>query len=129
MAFMAVGLFASAGIAALAVDMGYLYILKSRLQTTADVSALAAVRQLPDQTALRNTALAYAPKNMAASDHGNVLVTADVVTGYWASAARTFTAAADPVNAVQVTTRRSQDNGNAAPTFFAHLMGIDDAKS
>ena len=91
--FMAIGLLASMSLAALAVDMGYLYILKNRLQTTADVAALAAVRQLPDQNALRTTALDYAPKNMAASAHGNVLVTGDVVPGYWNSSARTFTAA------------------------------------
>ncbi len=123
--FMAIGLFASAGVAALAVDMGYFYLLKERLQTTADVAALAAIRQLPDQNALRTTALAYAPMNMSASEHGNVLVNADVVTGYWNSGARTFTAAGLPVNAVQVTTRRSQGNGNAAPTFFASIAGFD----
>ena len=125
MAFIAICLFASAGMAALAVDMGYLYILKSRLQTTADVAALAAVRQLPDQNALRTTALDYAPKNMAASAHGNVLVTGDVVTGHWNPGPRTFTAAGLPVNAVQVTTRRSQANSNTAPTFFAHIIGFD----
>ena len=126
LAFMAIGMFASAGMAALAVDAGYLYILKSRLQTTADVAALAGVRQLPDQNALRTTALAYAPKNMAVSDHGNVLVTGDVVPGFWNSGSRTFTAAGLPVNAVKVTTRRTQGNGNAAPTFFARIVGFGD---
>ncbi len=125
MVLMAIGLFASAGMAALAIDMGYFYLLKGRLQTTADVSALAAIRQLPNQDALRASALEYAPKNMAASEHGSVLVTADVVPGHWASGTRTFTAAANPVNAVQVTTRRSQANGNTAPTFFAHIIGFD----
>ncbi len=122
---MAIGVFASVGMAALAVDVGYLYILKSRLQTTADVAALEAVRQLPDQNALRTTALDYAPKNMATSDHGNVLVTGDVVTGHWNPGPRTFTAAGLPVNAVQVTTRRSQANGNTAPAFFARIIGTD----
>ncbi len=123
--FMAFGLFASAGLAALAIDAGYLYLLKGRLQTTADVAAMAAVRQLPDQNALRTTALDYAPKNMAASAHGNVLVTGDVVTGHWNPGPRTFTAAGNPVNAVRVVTRRSQANGNTAPTFFASIIGFD----
>ncbi len=132
--FMAIGLFASVGMAALAVDVGYLYILKNRLQTTADVAALAAVAEIPgydevgevpDQDAMRATALQYAPKNMPASEHGSVLATADVVTGNWDPSTRTFTAAGNPVNAAQVVTRRSQANGNTAPTFFAHLMGID----
>ncbi len=35
-AVMGVGLVMAAGIAALAVDMGYLYVLKGRLQATAD---------------------------------------------------------------------------------------------
>ncbi len=125
MVLMAIGLFASAGMAALAIDMGYFYLLKGRLQTTADVSALAAIRQLPSQDALRASALEYAPKNMATSEHGSVLTNADVVPGFWSSTTRTFTAAANPVNAVQVTTRRSQANGNTAPTFFAHIIGFD----
>ncbi len=123
--FMAIGLFASMSLAALTVDIGYLYILKNRLQTTADVAALAAVRHLPDQNALRATALAYAIKNMSASEHGSVLVNADVVTGNWNPGPRTFTAAGLPVNAVQVTTRRSQANSNTAPTFFGRIVGFD----
>ncbi len=125
MLLMAIGLLASASMAALAVDMGYFYLLKTQLQTTADVSALAAVRQLPDQNALRATALAYAIKNMSASEHGSVLVNADVVTGNWDSGSRTFTAAGTPLNAVQVVTRRSQANGNAAGTFFARIIDQD----
>ncbi len=54
---MAIVLFPAAVVTALAVDMGYFYLLKGRLQTTADVAALAAVRQLPDQNALRTAAL------------------------------------------------------------------------
>jgi len=106
LALMAIGLFASAGIAALAVDIGYFYLLKGNLQTTADVSALAAVRQLPDEEAARTTAVAYAIMNMPTSAHGNVLASTDVVTGNWDSGTRTFTAAGTPLNAVQMVTRR-----------------------
>lgn len=122
---MAIGLFTSAGIAALAVDIGYFYLLKDRLQTTADVSALAAVRQLPDEDAARTTAVAYAVMNMPTGAHGNVLATADVVPGNWDSGTRTFSAASTPLNAVQVVTRRSQANGNAAGTFFAKIIQND----
>ena len=76
--FIAIALFASAGVAALAVDMGYFYLLKGRLQTTADVAALAAVRQLPDQNALRTAALEYAPKNMPTYSVYTVNVTPNV---------------------------------------------------
>ncbi len=124
MLLMAIGLLASASMAALAVDMGYFYLLKTQLQTTADVSALAAVRQLPDEDAVRTSALEYAAKNMATNAHGNVLVNTDVVTGNWDSDTRTFTPAGAPINAVQVITRRSQASGNAARTFFANVFGF-----
>ena len=102
MAFMAVGLFSSAGMAALAVDISYFYLLKVQLQTSADVAALAAVRELSDEDAMRTTAVAYAAKNMPTSEHGNVLANADVVMGNWDAGTGTFTAAGTPANAVQV---------------------------
>ncbi|MGH6920652.1 MAG: pilus assembly protein TadG-related protein, partial [Geminicoccaceae bacterium] len=48
---------------ALAVDGGQLYVLKSKLQRTADAAALAAASQLPDETDARAEALEYALKN------------------------------------------------------------------
>jgi hypothetical protein len=125
MLLMAIGLLASASMAALAVDMGYFYLLKTQLQTTADVSALAAVRQLPDEDAARTAAVAYAVLNMPTSEHGSVLATSDVVPGNWDTGSRTFTAAGTPLNAVQVVTRRSQANGNAAGSFFARIIDRD----
>ena len=125
MLLMAIGLLASASMAALAVDMGYFYLLKTQLQTTADVSALAAVRQLPDEDAARTAAVAYAALNMPTSEHGSVLAASDVVPGNWDSGSRTFTAAGTPLNAVQVVTRRSQANGNAAGSFFARIIDRD----
>ena len=126
MAFMAFGLFVSAGLGALAMDMGYLYIVKSRLQVAADVAALAAVRQLPDEAAAQSTALTYAVKNMPASAHGGVLVNADVVLGNWDSNSNTFTPAGVPVDAVRIVTRRSGDNGNAVGLFFGRIIGFDE---
>ena len=125
MVFMAIGLLASVGMAALAVDISYFYLLRGQLQTTADVSALAAAGELPDEDAARTAAVAYAVKNMPTSAHGNVLATADVVTGNWDAGTRTFTPAGTPANAVRVVTRRSQANGNAAGTFFAKVQGTD----
>ncbi len=124
-AIMGIGLVMAAGLTALAVDMGYLYGLKGRLQTTADFAVLAAVSQLPDEDAARTTALEYAAKNMPVSEHGGVLANADVVTGNWDSSTRTFTPAGNPINAVRVVTRRSQVNGNAAGLFFARILGFN----
>ena len=125
-AIMGFGLVMAAGVAALAIDMSYLYGLKGRLQTTADFAVLAAVSQLPDEDAARTMALDYAAKNMPASEHGGVLANADVVTGNWDSSTRTFTPAGSPINAVRAVTRRSQANGNAAGLFFARILGFDE---
>ncbi len=124
-AIMGFGLVMAAGLAALAIDMSYLYGLKGRLQTTADFAVLAAVSQLPDEDAARTMALDYAAKNMPASEHGGVLANADAVTGNWDAGTRTFTPAGDPINAVRVVTRRSQANGNAAGLFFASVLGFN----
>ncbi len=124
-AIMGFGIVMAAGLTALAVDMGYLYGLKGRLQTTADFAVLAAVSQLPDEDAARTTALEYAAKNMPASEHGGVLANADVVAGNWDGSSRTFTPAGGPINAVRVVTRRSQANGNAAGLFFARILGFN----
>ncbi|MEE8307089.1 MAG: TadG family pilus assembly protein, partial [Gammaproteobacteria bacterium] len=123
---MGIGLVMAFGFAALAVDMSYMYVLKGRLQTTADFAVLAAVTQLPDEDAARTMALEYTAKNMAAANHGTVLANADVVTGNWDADTRTFTPAGDPINAVRAVTRRSQANGNATGMFFARILGFDE---
>ncbi len=123
-AIMGVSIVMAAGIAALTIDMGYLYVLKGRLQATADFATMAAVVQLPDENAARTTALEYAAKNMPASEHGGVLANADVVAGNWDAGTRTFTPGDTPVNAVRVVTRRAQANGNAAGLFFASVLGF-----
>ena len=118
------------GFAALAVDTGYLYALKSRLQVTADAAALAAISQLPDETAARSAAADFAGKNMATSQHGTVLADADVVLGNWDPVTRTFTPApgADPIDAVRVITKRSQANNNPVELFFARFLGIEESQ-
>lgn len=125
MVFMAFSLFVFFGLASLAIDMSYFYLLKNRLQTTADIAALSAVRQLPDENATLTVALEYTAKNMSTSNHGNVLATADVVLGKWDSNTRTLIPAGNPLNAVRVITRRSQANDNAARTFFAGILGFN----
>lgn len=122
--FMAVGIFVAVGMAAFAVDASYFYILKNRLQTTADIAALASVRQFPDENMMLTVALEYSTKNMPINNHGNVLANTDVETGNWNSNTRTFTPANNPLNAVRIITRRSQANDNAAGTFFANIFGI-----
>ena len=124
-AMFAVFLMVGAGFAAIVIDGGHLYSLKSKLQTTADAAVLVAVSELPDTDAARTAAIVMAGKNMPTGEHGAVLANADVVTGNWDSGTRTFTPAGDPINAVRVVTRRSQANGNAAGLFFAPILGFN----
>lgn len=114
------------GFSALAVDGGNLYVLKSKLQRTADAAALAAASQLPDETDARAEALEYALKNMPVAEHGSTLVDADIDFGYWHPGTRSFVSGGVPVNAAMVTTRRSAANSNPAGTYFAGLMGFDE---
>ena len=120
----AVFLMAGVGFAAVAIDGGYLYSLKNKLQTTADAAALAAGRDAEELEDARTTALAMAATNMPASEHGAVLNAADVVTGSWNASTKTFTPGGTPVNALRVITRRSQVNGNPVELFFAQALGF-----
>jgi hypothetical protein len=122
----AVALFMILGVASLSIDALYLYVLKDRLQTTADVAALAAVQDIEDQDEAKATAIEYATKNMDTDAHGEVLSLGDVVIGGWDPDTRIFTPNADPANAVRVTTRREQVNNNPAGLFFARVLGIDE---
>ncbi len=125
----AVFLMVGAGFAAIVIDGGHLYSLKSKLQTTADAAVLVAVSELPDTDAARTAAIVMAGKNMATGEHGAVLANADVVTGIWEAGTRTFTPEdddEDAINAVRVVTRRSQANGNAAGLFFARVLGFNE---
>ncbi len=124
--WVAISLTMFCGFAALAIDMGYLFVLKNQTQTTADAAALAAVSQLPDPAAVLSVAVEYAGKNMPPADHGEVLTPSDVVVGGWDSLFRKFTPGTDPPNAVKVTTRRAESNFNPVPLFFAGVLGFNE---
>ncbi len=115
------------GIAALAIDAGYLYVMRNRLQATADAAALAGAGQWPDLPGnVEPAALEYAGKNMPIPEHGTVLLPPDVVQGNWETdPRRIFTAGGNPTNAVQVTTRKAVANGNPVDLFFASVMGFN----
>ncbi len=141
------------GVAALTIDMGFLWVLRDRLQATADAAALAGAAQLPVEVDAKSGAVNYANKNLPPGAHGKILCTAgvpladcpdggsDVVLGHWEGApARTFTChtagrsdptcpkpADETTNAVKVTIRKAQANGNPAQLFFARVLGIQTA--
>lgn len=127
MIWLSVSMIALIGLATLAIDMSYLYVTQTRLQGAADAAALAAASELPDEAAARTVAIDYAVKNMPVAEFGNVLAPADVEVGSWDAAARAFSAGANPINAVRVSTRRAHENGNAANLFFANVLGVAQA--
>jgi hypothetical protein len=115
------------GFAALAIDLGQQTAMRTQLEATADAAALAAAAQLPDESKARKKALEYAEQNMPPAAHGHVLDEEDIVFGTWYAETRQFVVDGPVANAVQVTVRRSEQNGNPAPTFFMHIFGYDHA--
>jgi hypothetical protein len=121
MAFSLMVIFA---VAAIAIDLGRLYLTREQLQVAASASASAAALDLPDESAAISSAVDIAGDNMPAAEHGNVLAASDIQIGHWDDEARTFTASGTPANAVRVTTRRDSSAGNPVGSFFGQLLGV-----
>jgi hypothetical protein len=103
---------------AFALDLGYINLTRTELQTAADASALAASTVLnQNATTIRQVAQHYAGMHRSGGQ-AVTLATSDVEMGVWDAGAGTFTPAASGGNAVRVTARRT-----AAPLFFARVLG------
>ena len=111
------------GFAGLAIDMSYFYAVRNQMQTSADSAALAGAMRMSDSVAMKAEAQKYAKMNIAGDDQ--ILADADTQRGTWDFASRTFTVGGANANAVRVTTRMAQANGNPAGTFFAGVLGFD----
>jgi Flp pilus assembly protein TadG len=128
------------GFVAFAVDLGYLCVVKTQLQRSADASAMAAVRELYylDDVDL-NAALTIVDdcETVAATYAGSNTVTGlapglaagDVEVGRISDpldpdSPLTF---GDPTtyNAVRVTVQRTASQNGQAPLFFARVFGLD----
>lgn len=110
------------GIAALAIDLSTLQLVKHKLKVAADAASLAAVAVLPDTTTALDRALSIAADN-AGTGAGTVTAASDVRFGSYNSAAKSFTPGATPANAVQVTASRNQAHGNPVVLAFAKALG------
>jgi Flp pilus assembly protein TadG len=110
-------------IAGLAIDAANAFRTRAILQGAADAASLAATLALPDTNAATAAAVNYAQMNLPNS--GAVLAAADVESGHWDAATHTFTKGAVPLNSVRVTTRMTAAGGNALPTTFLNLIGVD----
>ncbi|HVX62329.1 MAG TPA: pilus assembly protein TadG-related protein [Pirellulales bacterium] len=129
------------GMAAFAVDLGYLNNSKAELQRTADAAALAAAWNLVykgqpgtpiDLTSgianARADAGAYASRNPVCSSAPAIGQSGDVVIGYMADprqpgASMSF-ANQNQFNAVQVTVNRNATENGKVPYFFAKIFGL-----
>jgi len=132
---------------AFAVDVGYIEVVRSELQRSADAAALAAAWELYDNEALTGQSgnmldeIAQARAKAAAFAGYNAVVgaapavdntnTGDVTIGYLANptdssaSINTTLAYQNQSNAVQVRVRRAADMNGEAPYFFARIFGYD----
>ncbi len=128
------------GCAALAVDIGYLYVARAELQRTADAAALAATQALARGSDIPFGEHLY-PENIYSQAESYALLNqvirqgvvlnrnTDITIGYLANphdrSATLQIVPLDQCNAVQVTARRTASSGGEIPLFFAPLWGIN----
>lgn len=107
------------GMVAFAIDIGYVTVVRNRLQVAADAAAMAAIVKIGDTTVARTAAKNIALKNIAAGPGDYIsLQDSDIQFGNWNSTTRTWTANGTPANACRVSAKRM-----ALPLFFAPVIG------
>ena len=114
------------GMIAFAVDIGYIGLARTQLQTAADSAALAAAGSSGKSEAeIVQTAQDFANANMAAGRHIQ-LNSNDVKFGSWDASSGTFTPTASGQigTAVRVTVRTDAASGGETNLFFGRLFGL-----
>ena len=116
--------------AAFAIDVGYLSLLRTRLQLAADAGAMAGTDALAEGPgASAAAAEQFAEMNFHSSDPLDVIANDDVEFGTWDEETHVFQPLTadrfDEAFAVRVTCRRTDVRGNSAKLFFAHMLGRD----
>lgn len=112
------------GVTALAVDVGYMYVVRTDLQNAADAAALAACTSLTNESNLRYLAERYSRINHAGL--GATLDPSDVQTGLWERYNRRFYSGLGPPNAVSIHVQRLRSRGNGVSLFFAKIFGLSE---
>lgn len=108
---------------AMAVDLGYMVLVRSQLQVAADSAALAGASSLAEgPQAVFSTADRFA-RYHTSGGYQLFLLQDDVELGFWDRKTREFLPGEDGINAVRVRVRRSTAGGNPAPLFFARGLG------
>jgi len=119
----AVMLTAIVGLLAVAVDLGYMVLVRSQLQIAADSAALAGASSLAEgPQAVFTTADRFARYHTSGGCQ-LFLLHDDVELGFWDRKTREFLPGVNGINAVRVCVRRSAAAGNPAPLFFARALG------
>jgi hypothetical protein len=135
-AFLMVGMM---GVAAMAIDLGYIVLVRTQLQTSADSAALAAVSEVLNNFPLtpqsnyntivslaRSDASSFAAYNKVAGSKP-LLATADVTFGRFSvpfsSSNVMTTALSGNINAAKVVVRRDANINGQVPMFFGRLLG------
>jgi len=130
------------GIAALAVDIGYVMVTRNELQNVADAASLAATRQLGaiyqtmsyeeqqnyvcDPTTILPVAQEVGTNNRAGGE--NITINNDdIIVGDWDSTIHFFTPTLNQPDAVRVIARRDGNANSPIATFFARILGINTA--
>jgi Flp pilus assembly protein TadG len=118
-------MFAMIAMAALAIDVAWLYTARSEAQRAADAAALAGAKEFLDSgfTSGLITSAQVAPLSR---QKAQAVATTNTVAGVAASVADgditfDFSRTGDPL--ITVTVQRSSAAGNPIPTFFARLFG------
>ena len=113
------------GMIAFAMDIGYIVLVRSQLQTAADSAAMAAAAVMggePDMAV--KTACQYAAYHTAGGENVR-LSEGDIELGIWDTKSRSFVPLTTAGNAVRVTARRDTASGGETPLFFAKIFGHD----
>ena len=112
----------------LALDLAYAYKSRNELQIAADAAAHAALylRQSNGPTTAKSKAVQVAKGTLPTSSFGDVLNTQDVIFGSWDFDSQVFSENPNATDAVLVSTKRFESNGNEVPTFMLNILGINE---
>ncbi|MBJ6123775.1 TadG family pilus assembly protein [Microvirga splendida] len=115
------------GITAVSVDTMSAFTAKEQLLTTAQAAAAAAASAMPDKDRAIQAALTYAEENLKGAPSGTVVTSEDIQFGHWDKQTQTFTPGTywQTANAIRVTASRTTSKGNAVPTIFGRVIGVD----
>lgn len=122
-ALFAVSIVVFLGMAAVVLDVGRIFWVKSELQTSADAAALAAAMMLPDEGLAIDRGTEIALANHEGLTAGSV----NVVTGSWDSGSSSFVPGGSEPDAVRVTVKRTGATGNSVSNSFASVLGRDES--